>query len=353
MTRRSRPLIAALGLIALAGLAHAHGDVAALRVELDAIAAEVVTASGAEQADSAPYRAALALAAAPARAACEDHVPGPRPQNTARSFVGQTMEEIEDRGFIEFAVYEDFAPYSWQEGSAPRGIDIDLGRIIAAALGVEPRFRFVTAGETLDADLMNCVWKGAAVGGRVSNVMLRVPYDSDFRCRVEQVVFTGQYAAEAIAIAYSRAAYPEAVPSAADRHEGAPVPAFFRFDTVGVENDSIADFCLTAFPGGQIGPNIRRYPTTAEAMAALAAGQVMAVMGPQAQLEHAAAEGIAVHRPPLPGFAQGDWTLGVAIHHSHRDLAYAVDDAIAAALADGRIEAIFRQAGLTFRPPER
>ena len=34
-------------------------------------------------------------------------------------------------------------------------------------------------------------------------------------------------------------------------------------------------------------------------------------------------------------------------------LAYAIDDAIAAALADGRIAAIFATYGLTFEPPVR
>ena len=75
----------------------------------------------------------------------------------------------------------------------PRGVDVEIGRLIAEYLEVEPRFNFVAAGENLDADLRFNLWKGALIGGRISNVMLRVPYDSEFACRVEQVVFTGQY----------------------------------------------------------------------------------------------------------------------------------------------------------------
>ncbi|MFN3282433.1 MAG: transporter substrate-binding domain-containing protein, partial [Tabrizicola sp.] len=118
---------------------------------------------------------ALLLAAGLAEARCEDHKPGARPQNTPREFVGQTLDEIVERGWIEIAVYEDYPPYSWQEGSTPRGVDVEVGRIIAESLGVEPRFRFVQAGENLDQDLLNYVWKGAAVGGHVSNLMMRVP----------------------------------------------------------------------------------------------------------------------------------------------------------------------------------
>lgn len=283
----------------------------------------------------------LALMPGFASARCEGFVPGARPQNTARQDVGQTFDEIMDRGYIEFAVYADNPPYSREEGGKPVGVDIGIGRLIAAELGVEPRFRFVEAGENLDADLMNYVWKGAVVGGRVSNVMLRVPYNSDYTCRVEQVVFTGQYAGEKIAIAYAEAEYPE----------GGPKPAYFRYDTVAVENDSIADFYLTSL----IGPveNIHRYPTTEAAMAALAGGEVMAAMGPMGALQAGQTEGVAVHTPPLPGFAVGHWTVGVAVHQSHRDLAYAVDDAIAAGLADGRIAAIFAESGLSFTEPER
>jgi ABC-type amino acid transport substrate-binding protein len=303
-------------------------------------------------------RAALILAmtlfpAAVAEARCEDHVPGARPQNTPREFVGATLDEIVDRGWIEIAVYENFPPYSWEEAGAPKGVDVEVGRIIAESLGVEPRFRFVQAGETLEADLLNYVWKGAAVGGRVSNLMMRVPYNSDFTCRVEQAVFTGQYAGERIAIAYRIDAYPDAVQEADEdgRHPDAPVPSFFVYDPVGVENDSISDFYLTSTFGASA--KISRFKTVAEAMAGLKAGETWAVMGPLSQLEAGAGEGIAVHAPLLPGFQLSRWTLGVAVHQSHRDLGYAVDDAVAAALADGRIAAIYSSYGLAFTLPER
>jgi len=288
---------------------------------------------------------AFVLAAASARAEdpCADYVPQPKPQNAGRDIVGQDIDQITERGFIEFAVYEDNPPYSWEEGGAPRGVDIEIARIIAEDLGVDPRFNFVAAGENLDADLRNWIWKGPVVGGRVANVMMRVPYDSSFACRAEQVVFTGQYAAESIAIAYREQAYPDSQ----------PVPAYFRFDTVAVENDSIADFYLSSFAGGQLLPNIRRYPTMEEAMAALAAGETMAAMGPLAQLEFGASDGIAIHQPPLPGFAVGRWTLGVGINFRYRPLAYMVDDAIRYALEDGRIERIYADHGLTHGSPER
>ncbi|MEZ5797781.1 MAG: hypothetical protein R3D63_10105 [Paracoccaceae bacterium] len=79
---------------------------------------------------------------------------------------------------------------------------------------------------------------------------------------------------------------------------------------------------------------------------------MMAVMG-LSQEEAGAGDGIAVHQPLLPGFQLSRWTLGLAVHQSHRDLGYAVDDIVAAALADGRIAAAYAAHGLSFTPPER
>ncbi len=277
------------------------------------------------------------------QARCADWTPQTKPQNASRDIVGQDLDTIIERGWLEFAVYSNFPPYSFEKDGKPAGLDIEIGQIIAESLGVDARFKFVDAGENLDADLRNYLWKGPIVGGAVSNVMLRVPYDSEFTCRVEQVVFTGQYASESIAIAYDKATYPDEK----------PVPAYFRFDTVAVENDSIADFYLTSLAGGQLNANIRRFPTMAAAMEALANGEVKAAMGPRAQLEYGLAADLGVHEPPLPGFSLSQWTIGLGVNFRYRPLAYAVDDAIFAALDNGRIAGIFESYGLSFTPPER
>ncbi len=274
---------------------------------------------------------------------CADHVPQPKPQNVGRDIVGQDMDAIQDQGHMLFAVYDNFPPYSWEEAGKPRGVDIEIARIIAEDIGVEARFNFVAAGENLEADLRNNIWKGPLIGGKVSNVMMRIPYDSGFKCRVEQVVFTGQYGAESVAIAYDKASYPEEK----------PVPAYFRFDAVAVENDSISDFYLSSFAGGQLSGKVQRYSDMVKVMEALKAGKTKAAMGPLGQLEHGLSDATAVHEPPLAGFAVSKWTLGVAVNFRYRPLAYSVDDAINYALQDGRIQAVYESYGLSFQSPER
>lgn len=286
---------------------------------------------------------ALLPAAGQAADPCADHIPQPKPQNASRDIVGDDLDKIIEQGFVTFALYEDYPPYSWEEKGKPRGIDVEIAGLVAEFIGVDARYHFVGAGENLEADLRHNLWQGPIVGGSVSNVMMRVPYDSAFRCRVEQVVFPGQYHEETIGIAYATKAYPD---------DDKPVPAYFRFDTVSVENDSIADFYLTRLGGGQVAQGVRRFPTMAAAMDALNAGEVMAAMGPLSQLEFFAGEGVAIHQPPLPGFARSKWVLGTGVHFSYRPLAYTVGDAISAGLADGRIEAIFQSYGLSFHPPQ-
>ena len=274
---------------------------------------------------------------------CADYVPQEKPQNASRDIVGQELDVLQDQGHMLFAVYENYPPYSWEENGEPRGVDIEIARLIAAELEVDARFNFIAAGENLDADLRNNIWKGALIGGRISNVMMRVPYDSAFKCRIEQVVFTGQYAMESVGIAYDKASYPE------DK----PVPAYFRFDTVAVENDSISDFYLSSFAGGQLATKMSRYPDMAAAMAALNSGEVMAAMGPLGQLEYGLTAKTDVHQPPLAGFAVSKWTLGVAVNFRYRPLSYAVDDAINYALQDGTIAEIYAKYGLTHQPADR
>ncbi len=265
-------------------------------------------------------------------------------QNQDRTFrPGADYDAITERGWMDIGVYEDFAPYASLVDGKPQGVDVDLAHLIAKEIGVEARIHFLPAGESVDADLRFHVWKGPLVGEQVMNVMMHVPYNRELDIRNEQVVLTGQYMRESSAIAYSTEYYPEEK----------PVPAYFRFDKVGVENDSLADFYLSSVGNGSLIPNMRRFPTPDAAMAALKSGEITAVMGSLAQLEHGAGDGIAVHQPPFPGLSLGSWTLGVGIRHNYRQLGYAVDDAIRLAIEDGRMQAIFEKHGLTYQPPER
>ncbi len=273
---------------------------------------------------------------------CADLPKYPKPQNTGADVVGLDLDEITERGFIVIGLYREFAPYSWLENDKPMGVDVEIGKAIADYLGVEAQFQFYYPGESVDDDLRNIIWKGSPTGGPVSNIMLHVPFHPRLACRNTQVVFAGQYANESLALAYYKSSY----------QDGPPGPGSFRSKTVGVENDSISDFYLTNLLNGQMVPNMTRYPSSAEAMEALDAGEISAVMAPMGELEAHLTEKLAINQPVFVGLAVDHWTLSIATKDTYRDVSYAVDDAIATLLQDGTIEKIYQDAGLTFQPPD-
>lgn len=268
----------------------------------------------------------------------------PKPQNASRDIVGQDLDEIQERGFIEIGAYADFAPWSFVKDGKPQGIDIEIGKMLAESFGVQVRYNILPADENVDADLRNMIVRGPVVGGKVSNVMMHVPYSFEFQCRNEAVVINGLYHQEQIAIAYRKDAYPDG---------NLPVPAYFRMDPVGVENDSLSDFYLTSVNNGMLAPMMTRYPSIQAAMNGMKNGEVKAVMGQLSQLEFLKDESIGVHTPPLVGLSTGKWPVGLAVRFNWRPLSYGADDAVTAALNDGRIKAIFDKFGLTHTLPVR
>jgi ABC-type amino acid transport substrate-binding protein len=57
--------------------------------------------------------------------------------------------------------------------------------------------------------------------------------------------------------------------------------------------------------------------------------------------------------PFFPGYGSPSWQLGVAVHHAYRALGYVIDDAIAELIANGQMEQIFANYGVSWLPPER
>lgn len=265
--------------------------------------------------------------------------------DSGRDQVGIDIDEIRDRGFIEIGVYEDFPPYSWRDEKGRLvGVDVDLAGLIAEGLGVDLRLLDLPADEDVDKDLRNYIWRGHYMGRRIVNVLMRVPYNRELDYRNELAALTGRYSQERLSIAYRVSAFPDEP----------PFPGSFRIHPVGVEDHRLADFYLTGLPG--VLPNIKRRRSLDDLFAMLREGEVVAVMGLRAQLEHhvGADPDFAVESGPLPGLGIGTWPVGVATaFYTARMLSYEIDDILTAAVADGRVEAIYEAHGLTWETPGR
>jgi ABC-type amino acid transport substrate-binding protein len=284
-------------------------------------------------------------------ASCADLAKGfadvvPKRSDTV-TIVGQDFDKILDRGYLTFAVYEDFAPYSWQSGTEAKGIDIEIAKVIAEEIGVEARFNFFASDENVDGDFRNQVWRGGLVNGEVSNIMMHAPYNKDLQCRNEFVVLGGQYYNETLATAYWEEAFPD----------GVPTTPYYRFHKVGVENDTVSDFYLGNFNGGMLRKNVVHYTTPKQAFDGLMQREVDAVMGLRGKLEHYdntsdTADKVAVASPKLVNFSLDEWTLGIAVNFRYRELFYTADGIIEEMVKDGRMKAIFDKYQLSYAEPD-
>lgn len=254
------------------------------------------------------------------------------------------LDEVRESGAIRIAIYRDFAPFSDFSDGRFNGIDVDLARAIAERLGLPVNLMAVTAGETVDDDLRNAVWKGHYLGGGVADVMLHVPVDRRFALRNKQVTIFGAYARMRLVVASNGEAETR-VSSLADLGE-------IGDGRIGVEIATLADYYLLSASGGSLRGNLVHYPNTIAAAEALRAGEVVAALGTEAEIEAglgAVRDGFVISPVAIPG---ATWPIGAAVDERSRDLGYAVGDIIAAMVENGEIARIFAAYGLSYMPPE-
>lgn len=252
--------------------------------------------------------------------------------------------ELGQRGSLRVAVYNDFPPFS----QAGRGIDVDLARALAARLGVEAELVWFNADEDMNDDLRNMVWKGHYLGGRVADAMLHVPVDPYLAQKNPRVKILAPYHREQMALARDTRRIP--------RVEGAAGLEVFAHEKIAVERATLPDDFLSTLWNGHLRESVVRYPTAAEAVRALAAGEVAAVLAPRSEIE-GALDGAHTHIQIAPfearsaGLSLTGWVLGLAVKGEATELAAALEQAMDALRRDGTVERIFRSHRVTYVAP--
>lgn len=248
---------------------------------------------------------------------------------------------VRQRGRLRVAVYDDFAPYS----SAGEGIDVDLGRALAARLGLTPDIIGFKAGEDMGDDLRNMVWKGHYLRGEPADVMMHVPVDAVLAEANDKVRIFGAYHLESLAMARDASRIPPPRGSAAVALE------VFTREKIGVQGDTLADIFLLSTLRGHLRENVVHFHSVAAAAHALAEGAVAAVLAPRGELETV-----------LPGnsrfvldearFAEltvSRWPLGMAVKAEATQLSGDLTRALAELKQDGTLAGIFRRHGVTLQ----
>ncbi|VVN81248.1 substrate-binding periplasmic protein [Pseudomonas fluorescens] len=266
----------------------------------------------------------------------------------------RTYDEMIAAGELKVAVYKDFAPYSFEDGGQPRGVDVDLAKALAKALGVRLELIWAPAGEKLDDDLRDYIWRGNQLRNQqLADLMMRAPYDRDYAQKRNElgelenghVVMFGPYQNESWQVAYDRR-----------RLDKVGSVAVFEHHPIGVEVDSVPSFYLTSVFNGMLSAKTHHYPTVAKAFAAMKAGEVDAVMAMRGEIDwqvHEASDAqLALAENAYPNMGKQLWEIGMAVHESNRQLAYAVEQALEGLILDGTLKAIYAEYGLRYEVPE-
>jgi len=265
----------------------------------------------------------------------------------------RAYDDIIASGVLKVALYENFPPYSYMVDGEPRGVDVVLAQKIASALGLEMELLWVAPDETLDGDLRNFIWKGHYLRPNVlADVMLRVPYDREFSYKQNEV---GELINELVVMfgPYHRERWQAAFDSR--RLEEVPTVAVFQYHPVGVEVDSVPSFYLSSVFNGNIAKMLHNYPSVHAAFAAMEAGEVDATMAMRGEIDwligQSGNEHLKLAENAYPNMGKQVWDLGMAVHESNRQLAYAIDEVVEPLVTGGGLAKIYAEHGLRYEMP--
>lgn len=252
------------------------------------------------------------------------------------------LEKIRAGGVLKVAVYKDFAPFSHGSASAPAGIEVALAAALAREMNLKLALLPFDAGENMADDLRNMVWRGHYLGYGPAHVMLHVPVDRNFIISNRQSLIFAPYYREKLVFTHDKKLVPQL--EKIDDLKGLPL---------GVERGTAAASALLGASGGQLRDKVSILNSPSEAMAALFAGKVAAVLATQAQIEselHSAQKASAdypITALQLNGLPPNGWPVGMAVKAEETDLAKALEAALASLNTQGELKKIFAQSGVS------
>jgi polar amino acid transport system substrate-binding protein len=253
------------------------------------------------------------------------------------------LEKVKDTGVLRVGLYADNRPWSWNQDGKVAGIDADIARAFAEALGVRADVQLFFAGEDISDDLRNVVWRGGLLGFQPCDVMLHVPFERQLIQQEDNVVFLAPYYRETFGAACSR-----------DGGNCEAVPAAFKGRKITAELASIPDFYLLGHAGGVLAKDLIHVPNGYDAPAALVNGSADFTVATTAQIEAVVADnpdaGIKVRKGPLPMMMSPGWDIGIAVKENSRNLGFRLEEVLEQMIGDGRMAALFQRHGVKWKP---
>lgn len=243
-----------------------------------------------------------------------------------------------EAGILKVAVYNELAPFS----DKGQGIDADLGAALAARLGLKLGLLPFNAGDDVDDDLRNMVWKGHYLGYGPADVMLHVPVDRMLMTANPQVNIFAPYYVETVRLVRS----------------ARTIPTFESTDAlagkrIGVEKVSIAGMVMLGEGNGRFRDQVHIYPTAIEALQALKEGKLDAVLATRSEIESVMRGDPAfpVQEVPFDRLPRSGWVVGMAVKKEQVELARKLQAAMNEMNASGELRQLFAKYGVQVAKP--
>jgi ABC-type amino acid transport substrate-binding protein len=256
------------------------------------------------------------------------------------------LDKVRASGILKVALYKDNAPYSDGKGQDMEGVDVALAQALASEMGLKLNLLPFDAGEKMNDDLRNMVWRGHYLGYGPADVMLHVPVDKFLMVENRQALIFAPYSREVLVVFHALDRLPHL--QSGNDLQNLPLAA---------EQGSGAASTLIGFGGGRLRAQVRMFPTGVLAADAVIRGEATAAYVSRAQAETALkktsrpAAGFGLTQLTLPGLVDNGWPIGMAVKADNRQLALALENALQKLRADGRLLAMYRERGLTLVAP--
>jgi ABC-type amino acid transport substrate-binding protein len=248
------------------------------------------------------------------------------------------LERIRKAGRLTVGVYEQMAPFH-DKGV---GIDVDIAKALAEAVGVPLSLIPFHAGENMDDDLRAMVWRGHYLGFGPADVLLHVPVDAPLMNANRQVSIFAPYYRERLVLARDIKAVPK-LESMAD----------FKGHRIAVPGQSLAGWLLIGSDNGAYRDQLdTKLADSAAAAKMLMDGKVQGAAGHASEIEsslHGDAR-FAIEPLPLPRMRDG-WPIGCAVKRDAADLAQLLKAAVEKMNAEGSMKALFAKHKVIWRAP--
>jgi ABC-type amino acid transport substrate-binding protein len=244
------------------------------------------------------------------------------------------LERIRTRGKLTVAVYNAMPPFH----ASGAGIDVQIAEQLASALGVKLNLLPFNAGENMEDDLRNMVWKGHYLGFGPADVLLHVPVDKPLMDSQKQTLIFAPYYKETVALAYRIGPIPR-IDSLAD----------LKGLKVAVPGQTLAGWLLLGADDGAYREQLVTHMDDGTQAARLLLSADVDVAAGNASELHSVLKGDKQFRViplPIPRAPRNGWAVGMAVKKNAPDLARALQAAINSMTADERMSRIFASHGV-------